>query len=126
MGRRDSATQELPGMEQPKDAKLENASRGYRKAIAFRLEAAKDEANRLAKLTELIFAWAEREGIKPVIDTNDKGHKIERYTYRRGDIEATATRPVKWKVQVKMGDEIAEEEPEGDADAVHDDDEPES
>lgn len=119
MARKSADTMELPGMETPKDAKVENASRKYRQAISLRLEQQKDEANQKAKLTELVLAWAERNTIKPVIFKNEKGAEFERYIYKRGDIEAIAERPVKWNVKVLLGDEIPDDE--GDASAVADD-----
>src|SRR5688572_12786798 len=120
MTRRDSQTADLPGMETPRDNKVENAARAYRRAISLRMDTAKDEANKKAKLSELLFKWAEANGIKPTITTSDKGVEMERVVYRRGDLEVDAERPTKWKVKVLLGDELPDEE--GDANAEPEDD----
>lgn len=107
---RPAGNMEFPAMETPKDAKVENAARKYRKSVALRQEQQKDEANCKAKVEELVLAWADANNIKPIQTTDDKGKKIERYVYRRGDIEVTAERPLKWNTKVRLGDEIPDEE----------------
>ena len=103
---RDSRNKTLPGMETPVDEELEEASRTYRKTIARRLKVQKDEATQKAKVAELVLAWAERNKIKPTLEENDNGADIEVYTYTRDDIIATADRPLKWNVHVKIGGEV--------------------
>lgn len=119
MAKSKSASQEeFPAMETPKDAKLENASRKYKRTIGERLLVQQDEANQKAKVGELVHAWAAANNIKPVIVKNDKGVSEECYVYRRGDIEAVVSRSLKENIKVRMGDELPAAE--GDANVVTD------
>lgn len=100
---------EFATMETPKDVAVERASKSYRKIVSERLEIQKREATAKAKVAETVLKWADTNGIKPKHSTNDKGVEIEEFIYLRGDVKATAERPLKWNVKVSVGEEVEEE-----------------
>jgi len=92
---------QLPTMEQPKIAKLENAARRYREAITLRLTAAADEKNKHAKLKELMHehcgANVKNEGGKTYLVYHRPGAMIVKLNITE-------------KAKVIMGDEMEDED----------------
>lgn len=108
MARAKSSDQEaLPGMEQPKNPKLERMAKKYRATVALRLDMQNTEKNEKAKLKELMHA-------DPSVRTIEKGGK-KLLVYKRADVSVTIE--IKEDLKVKLGDEVAAED-DGDADAV--------
>ncbi len=111
---KDTRQEEIKGMESPKNAKLERAGRGYRSAIAIRLDAQKDEKNKKAKVRELMHEGEKEGQVRRIVEQG-----VEFLVYQRANMNIRVK--IKEDVKVLLDEEVGAED-EGDASAVPDDD----